>query len=168
MPNKLLRRKNVADIKQNQKEERKSRDLETRNETTRNETWTPPPLLPDPTPQQGWAFRWIRTSMVGKADNTNVSMRFREGWEAVKAEDHPELSVISDHESKFPGCVEVGGLLLCKAPEEMAVQRQAHYENKAQQQMESVDHQYMRENDPRMPVLRPDRKSRTTFGRGGS
>jgi len=26
----------------------------------------------------------------------------------------------------------------------------------------------MRENDPRMPVLRPDRKSRTTFGRGGS
>ncbi|BCV05023.1 MAG: hypothetical protein CM15mV96_510 [uncultured marine virus] len=52
MPNKLLRRKNVADIKENQKEQRKSRDLETRSESTRTENWTPPPLLPDPTPQK--------------------------------------------------------------------------------------------------------------------
>ena len=78
---------------QQQQQQVRAGTREERSETTRPETWTPPPLLPDPTPQKGWAFRWIRTSMVGKADNTNVSMRFREGWEAVKAEDHPELSV---------------------------------------------------------------------------
>ena len=72
------------------------------------------------------------------------------------------------HDSKFKGNIEIGGLLLCKAPEETAKARQRHYEELASQQMESVDRTYMRENDPRMPVLKPDRTTRTTFGRGGS
>jgi hypothetical protein len=54
-------------------------------------------------------------------DNTNVSKRFREGWEPVRAEDHPELQIMSDHKSEWgeKGGIEVGGLLLCKAPEEV-------------------------------------------------
>jgi hypothetical protein len=106
--------------------------------------------------------------MVGQSDNTNVSMKFREGWVPVKAEDHPELHVMNDHDSKFPGNIEIGGLLLCKAPEEVAQARNRHYEDLAAQQMQSVDQGFMRENDPRMPVLKPERTSRTTFGRGGS
>jgi hypothetical protein len=38
----------------------------------------------------------------------------------------------------------------------------------AQRQMESVDNNYMRENDPRMPVLRPERSTKVTFGSGNS
>ncbi|MBE16200.1 MAG: hypothetical protein CL867_08105 [Cytophagaceae bacterium] len=167
MQDKWLRRVNVAD-NNNEETKRTPRSLETRSDNKRPTEWKPPSVLPDPTPQKGWAFRWVRTSMTGQSDNTNVSMRFREGWEPVKAVDHPELSVIPDHESRFPGCVEVGGLLLCKAPEETAAARSQHYQQKAAQQMESVDQAYMRENDPRMPVLAPDRRSRTTFGRGGS
>ena len=33
-------------------------------------------------------------------------------------------------------------------------------------QMQAVDNSYMRESDPRMPVLPPDRKTRVTFGGG--
>jgi len=58
---------------------REPRELETRSETSRETAWQPPTLLPDPIPQPGWAFRWVRTSMVGQSDATNVSMRFREG-----------------------------------------------------------------------------------------
>jgi len=141
---------------------REPRELEERSEAAREKAWVPPTLLPDPLPQPGWRFRWVRTSMVGQSDATNVSMRFREGWEPVKIEDHPELEVMPDHNSRFPGCVEIGGQLLCKAPEEVADARQRHYEGIAAQQMESVDHSYMRENDPRMPLLRPDRKTRVT------
>ena len=36
----------------------------------------------------------------------------------------------------------------------------------AAQQMESVDNSFMRENDPRMPLLKPDRTTRTSFGKG--
>jgi len=57
-------------------------------------------------------------------------------------------------------------LLLCKAPNEVAEARQRYYENVAAQQMQSVDNSYMKENDPRMPLLKPDRQTRVTFGRG--
>jgi hypothetical protein len=79
---------------------REPRTLETRESEIREESWEPASILPDPLPQEGWVFRWIRTSMVGTLDNMNVSKRFREGWEPVKAEDHPELQIMSDHKSE--------------------------------------------------------------------
>ena len=148
---------------------REPRDLESRENETRATPWEPANLLPDPEPQDGWSFRWIRTSMIGSSDNTNVSKKFREGWEPVRAEDHPELQIMSDHKSEWgaKGGIEVGGLLLCKAPEEQVQARGDYYAKHAQSQMQAVDNNYMRENDPRMPVLAPNRKTRVAFG-GGS
>ena len=57
---------------------RKPREIESREEEARPASFRPPSLLPDPLPQPGWVFRWVRTSMVGQSDATNVSMRFRE------------------------------------------------------------------------------------------
>ena len=148
---------------------RESRTLEDREAETRDKSWEPASMLPDPDPQDGWVFRWVRTSMVGSSDNTNVSKRFREGWEPVRAEDHPELQIMSDHKSEWAqkGGIEVGGLLLCKAPEETVEKRRAYFRNHAESQMQAVDNAYMRENDPRMPVLAPDRKTRVAFGGKG-
>jgi hypothetical protein len=102
---------------------------------------------------------------LGHADNTNVSQKFREGWTPVRAEDHPELSVMSDIDSRFEGNIEVGGLLLCKAPEGKMKSREEHFQRMAASQMESVDNNFLKQNDPRMPVLNPERSTRTTFGR---
>ena len=147
-------------------EQRKKRDAESREVEQRpSDSWMPASVLPTPDPQDGWVFRWIRTSTLGHSDNTNVSQKFREGWIPVKAEDHPELEVMSDVGSRFDGNIEVGGLLLCKAPEAEMKQRQEYFEQMAENQMDSVDNSFMRENDPRMPVLKPERSSRTTFGR---
>jgi hypothetical protein len=44
--------------------------------------------------------------------------------------------------------------------------RNKHFQDLAQKQMESVDNNYLRENDPRMPLLRPEKSTRTTFGKG--
>ena len=148
-------------------DERTDRSHDTREDFVReDDSWVPSSVLPTPDPQDGWIFRWIRTSTLGQSDNTNVSKKFREGWIAVKAEDHPELKVMPDINSQFNGNLEVGGLLLCKAPEEKMRARIKHYENVARRQMESVDSNYMRENDPRMPKLRPEKNTRTTFGKG--
>jgi len=148
-------------------DERTDRSHDTREDFVReDDSWVPSSVLPTPDPQDGWIFRWIRTSTLGQADNTNVSKKFREGWIAVKAEDHPELKVMPDINSQFNGNLEVGGLLLCKAPAEKMRARTKHYENVARRQMESVDSNYMRENDPRMPLLRPEKNTRTTFGKG--
>lgn len=104
--------------------------------------------------------------MFGVADNKNVSARIREGWEPVKTEDHPELQITSDKDSRFPGHVEVGGLLLCKTAVENVTARNSYYEKRATDQMSTVDNNYLRENDPRMPLSRPERKTRTSFGSG--
>jgi hypothetical protein len=146
--------------------DRTPRTEETREKTARKRTWERPSALPTPEPRDGIMFRWIRTSTLGDTDNRNVSMRFREGYTPVKAADYPELRVISDRDSQFPDNIEIGGLLLCSIPAEIVEDRSAQMAEKARQQMESVDRNYLRENDPRMPMLRPERESRTTnFGK---
>jgi len=145
--------------------DRTPRTAETRDAGERKRTWQQPSALPTPEPKDGMSFGWIRTSTLGEADNRNVSMRFREGYTPVKAEDHPELMVMSDVDSRFKGNIEVGGLLLCSIPTEIVEDRNDQMAQKAKQQMDSVDRNYLRESDPRMPVLKPERSSRTSFGK---
>jgi hypothetical protein len=147
-------------------EERTPRDVQERDSDVRpSDSWKPASVIPDPEPQDGWVFRWVRTSILGQTDATHTSRMFREGWEPVRSEDHPELMLESDMGSKFKGNIEVGGLLLCKAPEGKMRARSEHFQKVADNQMESVDNNYLRENDPRMPLLDPERSTRTTFGR---
>ena len=141
---------------------RDPRTEDTREKSERKVTWQRPSALPDPTPQEGVEFRWIRTSALGQSDMTNVSSKFREGWEPVKLEDHPELKIMSDVDSKFKGNVEVGGLLLCKNSTENMEARRDYQQNQASSQMQAVDNSYMKESDPRMPVLRPEKSTRTS------
>lgn len=148
-------------------ENRLSREVENREATQRIKLWTPPETLPNPKPQPGWVFRWIRTTIMGQMDPTNASAKFREGWTPVKASDVPELMMFTDpnSNSRFKDNIEIGGLLLCKAPEEMAQQRAEYYSRQAQSQMEAVDNSFMRSNDERMPLFN-EKRSVTSFGRG--
>ena len=149
-----------------EKSTRLARELDTREKTERPAKWMPPQLLPDPTPEAGYAYRWVRIASLGKDDATNISGKLREGWEPVKASDHPEIRMFgSSGNARFPDSVEVGGLLLCKTPVEFTEQRNSYYRNQAEAQMQSVDNTYMRENDPRMPMFK-ERKSTVTFGKG--
>jgi hypothetical protein len=145
---------------------RANRETETRAKDERPRSWAPPTLLPDPTPEPGYTFRWIRVSTLGQADPRNVSSKIREGWEPVRAADHPEISMYLDNDNaRFKDNVVVGGLLLCKTPAEMVDQRNAYYQAQADAQVRSVDNHFMRESDPRMPLF-SERKTSVTFGRG--
>ena len=147
--------------------DRGKRELETRESDTRKRTWERPEILPSPFAQDGYVFRWIRVSSQGQLDATNVSSKLREGWEPVKASDHPEIEIVSIEQERFKDNVMINGLLLCKAPAELMQQRDDYYTQQTKQQMQSVDNNLMRENDPRMPLFN-ERKSRVTFGRGAN
>ena len=144
---------------------RTSRSTETREESKRKVSWQRPSMLPTPEPRDGVEYRWVRTSTLGQSDNTNVSSKFREGWTPVKAEDHPELQVLPDIDSRFEGNVEVGGLLLCENSTEYVESRREAHDEMNTQQIESVDNNYLRQSDPRMPVLNPERSTKTSFGK---
>ena len=144
---------------------RAPRALKTRESAERPKQWMPPQLLPDPTPEAGYAFRWIRISTMNQSDPRNISGKLREGWEPVKASNHPEIRLFGETDARFPDAVIVGGLMLCKTPAEFVEQRNAYYGNQTESQMQSVDSSYMREGDARMPLFK-ERKSTVTFGKG--
>lgn len=147
-------------------ENRIKRTADSRENAQRKKSWQRPELLPSPDPEPGYKYHWVRVSTLGNTDATNISSKLREGWEPVKAEDHPEMMMMaSDAHEKFKDNIVIGGLLLCKAPTELVDERNQYYSNQARNQMTAVEQSFMRENDPRMPLFR-DNKSEVKFGNG--
>ena len=146
-------------------ENRLNRETSTREKTSRKKAWSRPEGLPSPHPEPGYAFHWVRVSTQGQIDATNVSSKLREGWEPVKASDHPEITIVAVEHERFKDNVVIGGLMLCKAPAELVDERTQYYADQTRAQIESVDNNLMRENDPRMPLF-SDRQSKVTFGSG--
>ena len=146
-------------------ENRLARELETRTQTERPKQWQRPEVLPEPDKQPGYKYNWIRVSTLGQADARNISSKLREGYEPVRIEEQPKFRLMVDPNSRFKDNIEVQGLLLCKIPEEIVEQRNAYFAEQAQAQAESVDNNFMRENDPRMPLFK-ERKSSASFGKG--
>lgn len=146
-------------------ENRLARELETREKTERKRSWIKPDVLPSPNPEAGYDFRWVRLSTRGEADPMNVSLKLREGWEPVKAVDHPEIFLSAVENERFKDNVVIGGLMLCKMPTEITDDRRAYFKDQTNKQMQSVDNNLMRENDPRMPLFK-DHRTKVTFGTG--
>jgi hypothetical protein len=121
--------------------------------------------LEAPDAPAGYQHRWVRTAIRGEDDKTNVHSKLREGWEPVRADEYPDLAdrypVIE--EGKNAGVIGVGGLMLCRIPEETVEERTEYYREQTRNQMRSVDENLMREQHPSMPIHN-DRQSRVTFG----
>jgi len=140
----------------------------TREKETRRKPWTPPSRLDAPPAPAGFQHRWIRSEINGFEDKQHVYGRLREGYELVRNEELPEeyrntLPTIDD--GKHAGVVSVGGLMLARIPNETLAERNAHYNRKAQDQIQAVDNELMRENaHSTMRIQAPERSTRTTFG----
>jgi hypothetical protein len=144
---------------------RLSREMEKRTASARPTAWRAPESLPSPDERPGWKHRWVRISMMGQQDPSNISSKLREGYEPCKAEEYPELMMHATTEGRFKGNIEIGGLLLCRIPVEFMEQRAQYYAQQNRAQVDSVDNNFMRENDPRMPLF-SEKKSKVTFGSG--
>lgn len=145
--------------------DRKPRAETTRTSTARPVVWKPPSTLDAPPPPEGYVHRWIRMESGGVDDRKNLSARLREGFELVRAEEYPDrddLPTIND--GKHAGVIAVGGLVLARIPVELVQQRNAYYRKQAGDQLSAVDNDLLRENNPVMPIIKPDRQSRVTFG----
>jgi len=144
---------------------RKPREIETRELVERPKQWAPAELLPEPDKQPGFEYRWIRVAMLNQADPRNLSAKLREGWEPVMAEEQPKLRLLAAQDGRYKDNIEIGGLLLCKTPKEFVEQRNAYYQGQTDAQTNAVDNNLMRENDPRMPMFN-ERKTNVSFGKG--
>ena len=167
----------TTEVKENAvKEEdvRASRSSDTRAKDDRPKVWKMPSALELPeeaielAESQGLTYRWIRESILGQDDKTNVSKRFREGFEPVRPDELPgfhDLPTVDD--GRHAGVIGVGGLILCKIDKTIADQRNDFFEQQTQNQMTAVENDLMREENPSMPIS-SKMSSKVTFGGSGN
>ena len=147
----------------NENEKRTSRASQTREKETRKKVWTPPSSLDAPPAPTGFKHRWIRAESLGFNDAKNVNGRLRQGYELVRSDEYPNADYPVVEDGKYAGVIGVGGLVLARVPEEIAKQRQEYYTRQAQENVEAVDNDLMKEQHPSMPI-NIDRQTRVTFG----
>jgi hypothetical protein len=151
-----------------------TRSSQLRENNTQEEEWTfeePNALaIPDHVQarfdSEGMALRWIRISIKGTDDISNVGKKLQEGWVFVTPDEVPEMAVTSfvRDEGRYLGTVCRGDLALAKMPAGKVNARRKHYENKANDMMDAVNAQLMKNSDSRMPISNTS-KSVTTRGR---
>jgi|TARA_R110000796_G_scaffold88583_1_gene191320 hypothetical protein len=93
----------------------------------------------------------------------NVHAKLREGWEPVRADEHPESDYATIEDGKHAGVIGNGGLMLARIPEETVQERTAYYRDRTRDQMTAVDQDLMKEQHPSMPIENR-RSSRVSFG----
>ena len=148
--------------------DRSPRTSQMREKTSRSKPWRPPSTLVAPPAPEGFVHRWIRESVMGYDDKKNLSARLREGFELVRADEFPDFEAPTIQDGRHAGVIGVGGLVLARFPEETRAERTSHFRQQTADQMTAVDNDLMREQHPSMPISKPERQSRVTFGGGNS
>ena len=150
-------------INLNKIEDKKTpRAVQTREKTTRRKPWAPPSSLDAPPAPDGFKHRWIRAEVMGIDDNKNLSSRLREGFELVRADSGTQYPTIQ--EGKYKGVIGVGGLLLARIPVEIVQERMDYFAQQTQDKENAINNDLLKEEHPSMPISKPDRQSRVTFG----
>jgi hypothetical protein len=143
--------------------DRNSRTSETRETESRRKPWAPPSVLDAPPPPEGYKHRWVRSAIRGEEDKGNVFNRLRQGYEPVRADEHPGYQAPTVEDGKHAGIIGNGGLILTRVPVETAQERTAYYGGRTREQMDAVDQDLMKEQHPSMPINQ-SRQSRVSFG----
>jgi hypothetical protein len=137
----------------------------TRQKSMKRKPWAPASSLDAPPAPAGFKHRWIRAEARGFQDTKNVSARLREGYELVRADEHPDFECPVIDSGRYEGIIGVGGLMLARIPLETVGERNDYYQGRATDLQEAVDQELMKANAHNtMSIRKPDRESRVTFG----
>ena len=142
---------------------RTSRASQTRSKEESKKIWTPPNSLDAPPAPEGYRHQWIRAESMGYQDTKNVAASLREGYELVRADAYPDQDYPQMTEGRYAGIIGVGGLLLARIPEEIALQIEAYYNKKTQEKDEAINNDLMKERQAGMK-FRNESSSSVTFG----
>ena len=140
-----------------------SRASQTRAKKEAKKVWTPPTSLDAPPAPKGYRHQWIRAEILGHQDTSNIARNLREGYELVRADEYPDSDFPSMSEGRYAGVIGVGGLLLARIPEEIALQIDEYYKKQTQNKEEAVNNNLLKEQHPSMRFSK-EADTRVTFG----
>ena len=142
---------------------RTSRASQTRSKKEKPKVWSPPNSLDAPPAPKGFRHQWIRAESMGYQDTKNVAASLREGYELVRADEYPDEDYPQMSEGKYAGVIGVGGLLLARIPEEIALQIDEYYKQRTRDKEEAINNDLMKERQAGMK-FRNESSSSVTFG----
>ena len=140
-----------------------SRASQTRDKIEVKKVWTPPNSLDAPPAPTGYRHQWIRAEILGQQDTKNVASSLREGYELVRADEYPESNFPEMTEGRYAGVIGVGGLLLARIPEEIALQIDEYYKQRTRDKEEAINNDLMKERQAGMK-FNSESSSSVTFG----
>ena len=140
-----------------------SRASQTRSKAEAKKIWTPPNSLDAPPAPKGFLHQWIRAETMGYQDTKNVAASLREGYELVRADEYPDQDYPQMSEGKYAGVIGVGGLLLARIPEEIALQIDEYYKQRTRDKEEAINNDLMKERQAGMK-FNSESSSSVTFG----
>ena len=142
---------------------RTSRASQTRTKAEAKKVWSPPNSLDAPPAPKGFRHQWIRAESMGYEDTKNVAASLREGYELVRADEYPNQDYPQMSEGKYAGVIGVGGLLLARIPEEIALQIDEYYKQRTRDKEEAINNDLMKERQAGMK-FNSESSSSVTFG----
>ena len=142
---------------------RTSRASQTRTKAEAKKVWTPPNSLDAPPAPKGFRHQWIRAESMGYQDTKNVAASLREGYELVRADEYPDQDYPQMSEGRYAGIIGVGGLLLARIPEEIALQIDEYYKQRTRDKEEAINNDLMKERQAGMK-FNSESSSSVTFG----
>ena len=148
-----------------EKQDKKTpRAQQTRSDSERPKVWVNSSHLDAPKCPNGFRQRWIRYETMGQDDTKNITSKLRQGWELVRADAYPDLNYPAIESGRYKGYIGVGGLVLARIPEELARQRDAHFNKLTKDKQEAVENEPLKDQHPSMPM---SNQRRTTYSFGG-
>ena len=146
------------------KEDKTPGAQQTRSGSERPKVWVNSSHLDAPKCPAGFRQRWIRYETMGQDDTKNITAKLRQGWELVRADAYPDLNYPAIEQGRYKGYIGVGGLVLARIPEELARQRDAHFNKLTKDKQEAVENEPLKDQHPSMPM---SQQRRTTYSFGG-
>jgi hypothetical protein len=139
-----------------------------RTSATRKKPWEPLRRLdvPERSKQKDMEYIWVRHELLNNPDDLNVHERLREGYEPVKPEElgsdyHADVLSAGKH----AGTIRSGDLILMKNSKEFVAQKKKYYEDQSERMGQAYSKDYMRNQNPNMPVKDESSSSVSTGGR---
>ena len=127
--------------------------------------WKPPSLLDAPDPRPGMVQRWIATSIQGRDTPDNVYKRMRAGWNPRPADTVKDQRFPTINHGQWAGSIGVEGMILCEMPLEKFRSMKAYYNQRNDEQNESIPGELDAMARTGGIPIQQDRKSSSSRGR---
>lgn len=151
---------------------RKSRTQESREAETVHEEygdqWESPQMLDTRRipARRGYAQRWVRTTLEGRDDSSNVYKKFNQGWKPRMADSVAEGEYIPNIDFNGLNVIGIHGMILMERPLNVHKKQAEHNKQTTRNQMSAVTHDVYKVHEVGSGLTRPEINVRSSVSAG--